>query len=453
MRTGFVHVADVHLGTEQYGSMERADDFGRQWERFARWAVEHRDTVSMALVAGDLFNKYNIDPITYSQAKAGLRLLRDAGIQVLDIEGNHDRHRRRGAKTWLEDLADDGLLYHLDCDFEEDASAPPGHARSRCQLLPLDRNLGWGGYVDLDGVRVVGMHYMGASTSPALDALVRAMDDLPKGGIQYTILMLHGGMEGIIPGMSAELTEADLAKLAGRVDYLALGHIHKSFQHSDWVFNPGSLEVWRADEAGWDHGFYYVLVDTEDPRKHSVRHVNDLWRRRFLVIRVDISSCASPADLYRVVRSRLEEERQRNRARHPVVNLVLEGTLRFDRRDMDYAALVKDVDDIFSPIARKLTDNSGVPRFAPTAASEAPEGIDRHELEQRILREIHQGDARYQAYADEIARLSQELKHRSQRDSPEEMAGLILERWRALRAARTAGGVLQHSPQGHGDGG
>lgn len=447
MRTGFIHVADIHLGTEQYGSLKRAEDFGRQWLRLAHWASEHRDQVSMVLVAGDLFNRYNVDPRTYSQARAGLRILKQAGIPVLDVEGNHDRFRRYRSTTWHEVLAGERLLYLLDVqDFEAE-----GGDQFRCRLQPVSSDTCFGSYLDLDGVRVVGMRYLGASTPRAVEALARALDDLPRGGIEYTILMLHAGLEGVIPQMNAELKESDLAMLEGRVDYLALGHIHKQYTHSTWVFNPGSLDTWRADEAHWPHGFYHVTVDTATPEKHRVEHRDDPRRRKFLTIAVDVSECNSAAEVYELARRRLEETRQRFPRVEPVVYLRLEGTLRFDRRAIDYSQILEQVDHIFRPIARRLSDFSQFPRFALAGAAEAARALDRRELALSILTDFNRQDARFREQAEPVARLALEAMSRAATEPGEAVAQMLRERWRALKAAGgppSAGG--EQPPRGPG---
>jgi DNA repair exonuclease SbcCD nuclease subunit len=432
MKTGFIHVADVHLGTEQYGSLKRADDFGRQWVRLARWAKEHRDEVSMVLVSGDLFNRYNVDPKTYAQAREGLRILKQAGIPVLDVEGNHDRFRRFSVRTWHEVLAGDDLLNLLDvAQFKQVGEGPD--AELRCDLVPLDREAGLGSYVDLDGVRVVGVRYLGAFTPRAVDAIARGLDDLPKGGVEYTILMLHGGVEGIIPQMNAELRESDLAKLEGRVDYLALGHIHKHYQHSSWVWNPGSLDTWRADEAAWPHGFLHVSVDTALPERHVVQHRDDPRRRKFLTIGVDVSECASPTEVYQLARARLDEYRQRFPRIEPVVHVRLEGTLRFERRDIDHSLILSAIDEVFTPVARKLSDFSQLPSFALTSASQAASAVDRRELALSVLTEINRQDERYRDRAEDIARLAMEAMSRAGTDAADAVGQMVLERWRALR--------------------
>ncbi|HEX5572589.1 MAG TPA: metallophosphoesterase, partial [Ktedonobacterales bacterium] len=112
MRATFVHTADNHLGYEQYGSRERFDDFAKAFEAVVKDAIaRHAD---FFVVSGDLFNKRAIDALTLIQAHGALKLLAEAGIPAIGIEGNHDRsyyrdgvfhHRRKGPPEVVEALA------------------------------------------------------------------------------------------------------------------------------------------------------------------------------------------------------------------------------------------------------------------------------------------------------------------------------------------------------------
>src|SRR5690348_6799778 len=89
MRASFIHLADTHLGYEQYGVRERFNDFSRAfWEIMDEAANRPVDFV---VIAGDLFNKRAIDALTLIHAVEGLKKLKEKGIPVIAIEGNHDR--------------------------------------------------------------------------------------------------------------------------------------------------------------------------------------------------------------------------------------------------------------------------------------------------------------------------------------------------------------------------
>jgi exonuclease SbcD len=57
----FLHMADVHLGYQQYGSQERFDDFSQVFLYIVNQAIERQ--VDFCLLAGDPFEKRTVDPL------------------------------------------------------------------------------------------------------------------------------------------------------------------------------------------------------------------------------------------------------------------------------------------------------------------------------------------------------------------------------------------------------
>ena len=104
MRCSFVQFGDVHLGTLQYDSVERLNDFGRAWLYACNYIADAKP--DFAICTGDLFNRFTINPITFEQAFAGLGQLRAAGVPIVDVMGNHDRTRYNEARSWLHTFAD-----------------------------------------------------------------------------------------------------------------------------------------------------------------------------------------------------------------------------------------------------------------------------------------------------------------------------------------------------------
>src|SRR5579863_7136015 len=108
MKASFIHVADTHLGNEQYGKRERFNDFSQAFWDIMDEAAQY--PVDFVVIAGDLFNKRAIDAMTLIHAIEGLKKLRDKGIPVIAIEGNHDRSYYRDGTSWLQFLCHQGYL-------------------------------------------------------------------------------------------------------------------------------------------------------------------------------------------------------------------------------------------------------------------------------------------------------------------------------------------------------
>src|SRR5260221_7472260 len=102
MRASFIHVADTHLGYEQYGMRERFNDFSRAFWDIMDEAANR--PVDFVVIAGDLFKKRAIDALTLIHAIEGLWRLKEKGIPVIAIVRNHDRSYYRDCISWLQVL-------------------------------------------------------------------------------------------------------------------------------------------------------------------------------------------------------------------------------------------------------------------------------------------------------------------------------------------------------------
>ena len=188
MFSSFLHLADIHLGYSKYNNATRTKDFFYALQdAIERYALA--EPVDFVLLAGDLFEHRNILPHVLNQAEFCLGLLRERGIPVLSIEGNHD-HRPHGTKTsWLRYLADHDYLMLL----EPDAGADPAEI-----FQPWDPEIRRGGYVDLAcGVRVVGSSWYGSSAPQAIAALATGLTHLPPAP-GATVMLFNHGLEGEI---------------------------------------------------------------------------------------------------------------------------------------------------------------------------------------------------------------------------------------------------------------
>src|SRR5437588_5721683 len=193
MRASFIHIADTHLGYEQYGVRERFNDFSRAFWDIIDDAV-HRE-IDFMVIAGDLFHKRAIDALTLIHAIEGLKKLKARGIPVIAIEGNHDRSYYREGISWLQFLCHQEYLILLAPKMREGAPV----------LTLWNRETMLGSHVDLLGgrLRVYGLPWQGAATMRTIEGLVQALEAARAGeeaeGIKYRLLMMHTGLEGIVP--------------------------------------------------------------------------------------------------------------------------------------------------------------------------------------------------------------------------------------------------------------
>ena len=393
----FLHIADIHLGYQQYNSRARFNDFGRAFLHVVDEARAHQ--VDFVLLAGDFFEKRSVDPLAMRQAVAGLQRLHDAHIPVIAVEGNHERAHYRDQYSWLEFLDAIGLITLLDPRIED------GHLH----LEPYAPETG-GAFVDLPGgVRVYGIKYYGASTDRVLGLFGQAVAELAGPPPAYSILLLHAGLEGILPRCSGALSRQAVAPLRSQINYLALGHIHKPYEVDGWIYNPGSLETWAMDEVAWtDRGYYIVDLKSHSPMTHQARLVATP-RRHFVRLRLEVDRYLTPEALYQGIRARLPAPSTAPAGAEPVVELTLTGSLAFDRLDLDLGRIESLIAEAYRPLLTRV-QNATVPAQGSVTAGS---WMTRAELEHDVLRELIERDSRYRPAAAEWAAVALELKRKA----------------------------------------
>ncbi len=418
----FMHIADIHLGYQQYGSKERFNDFGRVFELIVERAIQER--VAFVLLAGDLFEKRTVDPLAMRVAIDGFRRLREAAIPVVAVEGNHERAYYGNQYSWIDFLNGLGYLRLLNPRFEDGRAIvePYGSAG--------------GAYVDLPGgARVYGIKYYGASTSRVFRLFADALDDIDHGGVEFAILASHAGLEGQIPHYSGALDLDDLAPLRERIDYLALGHIHKPYSVDGWIYDPGSPETCNITESAWpERGYYLVEVQPGNASNHRAELVS-VPRRPFYRFRLQVDALNAPNQVYDAARALLEREgRAVTRDPAPVVELVLGGVLPFSRYDLDLGYVKRLLQDAWSPLVARVRNMTTPAEFEIGADVEA----SRPELERAIVRDLLRRDARFRPNAEEWMRVALDVKRLALEDSAPET---VIDYLRRSRTELAGGGV------------
>ncbi|MBW4521908.1 MAG: DNA repair exonuclease [Scytolyngbya sp. HA4215-MV1] len=394
----FLHVSDVHLGFDKYDNKERtADFFWAFQDALERYAIAEQ--VDFVVLAGDLFEHRNIQPATLNQAQSCLKMLQEAGIPILAIEGNHD-NRPYGTKTnWLRYLADWGLLILLEPENDPETG----------QLLyqPWDWEDKRGGYLDLAcGVRVLGSSWYGSSAPRSIAALAEAIQRLPAGA-PYTILLFHHGLEGQIARYQGALRYSDVLPLrqAG-VDYLALGHIHKNYEVEGWIFNPGSVEANSIEESVYKRGVYLVQLDATGV--HSTLK-QDYRQRPTLRLQLVVRAQDSLEDLTRSAVAKVQQAMdagQLNPDDSPIVELRITGQVGFDRLELDTRKLRLELQQLSHALIFLLKYEVDAVEYASPLAEEAT----RLQIEQEVFTDLLAANHTYRKQSRELSQGLIELK-------------------------------------------
>lgn len=384
----FLHLADIHLGFDRYDSKERTRDFYLAFEdALQKYAIDTQ--VDFVLIAGDLFEHRIIQPNILNQAKICFQRLRDAGIPVIAIEGNHDNRPYGTVTSWLKYLAEDELVILLE----------PERAEEGMVYEPWDGLVG--GYIDLPcGVRVLGSRWYGASAPRAIVQLAEAMQELPPSP-RHTVMLFHQGLEGQIARYQGALKYNDLLPLkeAG-VDYLALGHIHKSYIEQGWIFNPGSTEANSVEEAKYDRGVF--LVELSD-QGIDAQLKQDYYQRRWIRLKLKARGQESleeiEASAIELIQSAIQSNQLDPKTR-PMVELRIEGQVGFDRLDLDVRKLQQGLQKLSNALIFLLKYEAESVEFASPLAEDA----SRTQIEQEIFTDLFSAHNHYKNRAPELAK-------------------------------------------------
>lgn len=267
-----LHAADLHLDSAFAAlSAEKARQRRREIreipDRLAALAREEK--VDLVLLAGDLFDGQRVFPETVQRLKGALRNME---CPVFIAPGNHDPYIRTSpyaGEEWPENV-------HIFCSEKLRAVEI---ARHPCVV---------------HGAAFTDQH----RTSEALAEYV-----VPEDG-RIHLLCLHGAVDEL----DSEYGNISMQQIArSGFDYLALGHIHrysgaKTCGKSVWAYS-GCPEGRGFDEPN-DKGALIVEVE----RGHAQLRFVPLCRRRYRILRADVTDCTAAEALERVMPSTAAED-------------------------------------------------------------------------------------------------------------------------------------------------
>jgi DNA repair protein SbcD/Mre11 len=416
----FLHMSDVHLGCRRYNLEERTKDFFRSWDDVIRsHAIPNR--VDFVLIAGDFFDRRNIDPQTMNHALAGLQLLKDNDIPVVAIEGNHDRRDAVSDYSWMRSFSQAGFFILLEPARAEEAE----EGALPWQMVPWDEDSRAGSYVDIKGARIFGTHWYGTSANAAMPMLAESLRAARGEGL-FHILLLHTDVEGQLNRPIPALSVEKLKELRALVDYVALGHTHKKFEIDNWAFNPGSLEACSIDEYREERGLY--LVEVGDDRAVSATFVNDYVQRPFDRLTVDVSGAEDQTEVHErlmeKVRNEVTPHDPASGAPAPIIEINLRGHLGFKNSLLDMRRMREEALAHTGALHVMLKNQSVPVEYAVAAGLDAD--TSRAHRERRIVEDLIARDNRFRDRAREMAELVLEAKRRALGDeTPESILELI----------------------------
>ena len=396
----FIHCADLHLGRTQYGLEERFEDFGRAFAGIVDYALQNG--VDFVLICGDLFDRRNINARTLIQATAQLKRLKNAGIPVIAVEGNHDKALRRDKISWMRYLAEEGLIKLLKPDFEG----------GRLALKKWDEGFKEGAVLEIEGVRIYGLGYLGSVAGRRL----RELAEMIEPDDAFAVLMLHAGIGRMMGIELGSVKKEELEPLRGKIDYVALGHLHGRAEVDGWIFNPGAPECVDVEESRYDKGFYHVEVEG---KSFSARFIPS-QRREVYLGEVDLTGATDPVSAAERAIEEVDWEALRSMTR-PIVRLVLKGEVGFDAMTIDLEAIRAEINARADPLVVEVVN---LVNLAPRSVRPAA-GSRREEIEREVLREMISSSP-YGRWTEELIEAVLSLKSMALSGSePEEIVSFI----------------------------
>ncbi|MEO7539506.1 MAG: exonuclease SbcCD subunit D [Pyrinomonadaceae bacterium] len=403
----FLHIADVHLGCTRYQLAESPRDFFDAWvDVLKRYAIG--ESVDFVLMCGDFFHKRSVPPETMNYAVAGLTMMREAGIPVLAIEGNHDQKHTDSHFSWLRSLASWGLLTLLE----------PVSKGGTIGYRPWDAATKKGGFIDVGRARVFGSDWYGASGNWAIPMLTEAIKENRRDGA-FHILMLHTDVEGHQMHPIPALSVAALNELKQAVEYVGLGHTHKHYEIDNWAFNPGSIEITNITEFRETRGVF--LVDVDDDNRVSAKHIEEYHFRPFQQLAFQVTGYDDPKAITEAVANMVRTEARvaEPDRPQPIVEIALRGQLGFPNSLLEIQEIRDQAREITGALHVRVKNHTVPPDYLETPAER--DNVGREMLERRVIEDLILRDARYKPRTADISDAVIGAKRMALGDEPAEL--------------------------------
>ena len=308
----FVHVADIHLGYEQYNLAIRREDFRRAFEEVVDKTLELKP--DFMIIAGDIFQHARPTNLTLEAAIRNFRRLREAGIPILTVDGSHDGAPNVITGTILNPLDSAGLIHYL----------------------PRHEDASW----KSDSCYVYGI--------PNFRTRRRTEERLPKfieekrpkpDPSRFNIFVFHMALEipEIMKRFGRMVAEAPPDLIPEGFNYYAGGHIHTPWQipfKGGILVYSGCTETVSYEDANVGKGFYYVEVGGDGDL--DIQRIRLESPRRFIILDDDYTGLM-PSRITELVVESVRRFDEPGTVIIPIIRGILptEAT----RRDVDVAKI------------------------------------------------------------------------------------------------------------------
>ncbi len=296
-----IHVSDIHFGSgELHGSPNpetglniRFEDFVAALDKVVDYAIDIE--ADAFLFSGDAYKNATPEPIYQKMFATRLKRLSDSGIKTILLVGNHDQILRASnshAMSVFQSLSVPGVIT-IDKPVSTIIETKRGKFQliglphiTRHQLVTLEKYANLGA-ADIDRLLAEQVAKVLAGYYADLDP------EIP------TIATAHMTVDRALAGIEQELligytlTFPTEIFINDKVDYVALGHVHKYQVIRDAapaIVYAGSLERVDFGEEKEDKGFVHVEL-TRGKAKYKFHSISP---RPFITIDIDLTQASDP---------------------------------------------------------------------------------------------------------------------------------------------------------------
>jgi DNA repair exonuclease SbcCD nuclease subunit len=323
-------LGDAHLGRSYYsfttpeGVNQRERDFEVSFEAAVDLALAQEPDLVVWL--GDIFDHPRPTYRSYRIAQRGLARIREHGVPVVVISGNHDTPRLPGTGSPYSALAD---------TFPEVRFA---------HRMAYER-------FELPGLVVHAVPQM-MTVEATLDALAQA--DRSRSLDRTNLLLTHPRLKQVEPS-HADINEIEVDLNVLRSDLVLLGHYHFHTKVADGIWYAGSTDTFSfADDPEKAKGVLVVDTDTGE-----CRHVPLVGQRPLVTLEPVFALGLSPADVQAEVLERAAAVPDGAVARLYLDGVDPEAYRLLDRqavKDAAAAGLLLKLEPVFAEVNARVAD-------------------------------------------------------------------------------------------------
>ncbi|MRR07764.1 MAG: exonuclease SbcCD subunit D [Deltaproteobacteria bacterium] len=393
MSIKFLHTSDIHLGKTyrtSAGEAERYEDFFHMLGSIVSDAIAEQ--VDFVLIVGDLFHTGQILPRTFARTIETLQTLKDAGIPCIAVEGNHDWIHRRDSISWMEALSQMGYIHLL---------RPTRTETGGYRFDPFDPETGMGGHIEINGLNIYGLGYIGAQAGVHVPRICEAVET------KNNILLFHVGIWTYSPVEIGNMQPTEALPLADVFDYVALGHGHKPYiietpEGRPYAFNPGSPERVNFGEEGYDKGYWFVTVENGNQQTDFRRTVP----RPMKSVSVSLDGAESVDQALNYLRDQLSEKLN-GVGERPLIEMKITGRVRFHPFELGRERLRSLVEELADPLHVEIKNHLSL---VTGRGLEETERRNLEEIERDVLHELIGANSAWKGKEDELVSLATAIR-------------------------------------------